>query len=143
MVIFKNNNMQLVNQVLFLLGLAILVSCNTQKETAGTVEPEPQPQQDRREMMRERMAQRYQELKEILALSPEQETQFDKINQEFMANMQAMRQSGQGDREEMRQMNTERRNAIQEILSDEQMEVYNAYMAEQRENRQGRGRGRG
>ena len=87
-----------------------------------------------------------QELIAALNLSEDQMEQFKSINQKYRTQMQELREQNQGDRQTMmggmRSIRENQQEEIKTILTEEQVKIFEAKIAEQRRNfgnRRGRG----
>lgn len=82
------------------------------------------------------------ELVASLGLNQDQEEEFKAINTKYQQQMRAMREEANGDfssmRGKMQELRTAQNEEIKEILTAEQITKYEKFLAERRNNRQGR-----
>jgi len=105
------------------------------------------PQGGNRQDFQQRRQQMMDQLKKDLNLTKDQITKFDAIYKEFDDKMMAQRQQMDpgADREAMRakmqEMNKERNDKVEKILTPEQVKKWKEYLAKQEAQRQQRGAG--
>ena len=106
-----------------------------------------QPPQGQRQQAtpEERAKQRTEQLKKDLGLNETQEKQVYDLQLKMMKEMEAMRGSGQTDREKMRtemgKRQTEMTAEMKKILTEDQFKKWEKQEAERRGNMRGRGQG--
>jgi hypothetical protein len=116
--------------VIFLLSLSAIY-CSDSQNFQGRLSPEARAAQ----------------LKERLNLSDEQTKKVEQIYQESSERMSQMRDQYPDDRTQMREQMMRSReeinNQIEEILNQDQIELYRQYLQEEQQNRRGRSGRRG
>jgi Spy/CpxP family protein refolding chaperone len=112
--------------------------------TANGQDRQGPPNQQNFQQMRQ---QRIDELKKLLVLTKEQNTKFDAIYKETDDKIAAARQNAGEDRSAMRtkmqELNKERDQKIEKILTPEQVKKFQDYLKKQEEMRQNRQGGPG
>jgi protein CpxP len=109
----------------------------------GLSAQDQRPQQN----FQQRRQQMIDDLKKELVLTKDQNTKFDAIYKDYNEKMATARQNAGDDREAMRakmmEMNKERDQKIEKILTPEQVKKFKDYQAKQAAARQQRGGGGG
>lgn len=137
---------------LLLLTITFTFACNSSKQTTApaatpTAEATP-PSSPRQAGPRgggQRGGQGQEQLQALIAelgLNEDQKEEWESINAKYREKMQAMREEANGDfasmRGKMQELRTSQNEEIKEILTAEQFQKYEKFVAERRSNRRGR-----
>lgn len=141
---------------LVLLTITFTFACNSSKQsttTATTTDtaaaaPPTNPRQAGPRGGGQRGGQGQEQLQALIAelgLNEDQKEEWQAINQKYRGQMRAMREEANGDfasmRGKMQELRAAQNEEIKAILTDEQFQKYEQFMAERRSNRRGRGAG--
>ena len=141
---------------LVLLTIAFAFACNSSKQSTSTATtsaaaeaaPPTNPRQAGPRGGGQRGGQGQEQLQALMAelgLNEDQKEEWQAINQKYRGQMRAMREEANGDfasmRGKMQELRTAQNEEIKAILTDEQYQKYEKFMAERRSNRRGRGQG--
>ena len=141
---------------LVLLTIAFAFACNSSKQSTTTVTPtataEATPPTNARQAGPRgggpRGGQGQEQMQALIAelgLNEDQQEEWQAINQKYRGQMRAMREEANGDfasmRGKMQELRAAQNEEIKAILTDEQYQKYEKFVAERRSNRRGRGPG--
>lgn len=139
---------------LLLLTIPFTFACNSSKQTtttAATPTAEATPPTNPRQAGPrdgQRGGQGQEQLQALIAelgLNEDQKEEWQAINQKYRGQMRTMREEANGDfssmRGKMQELRAAQNEEIKAILTDEQYQKYEKFMAERRSNRRGRGPG--
>ena len=140
---------------LLLLVITFAFACNSSKQsttTAATSTAEATPPTNPRQAGPRgggaRGGQGQEQLQALiteLGLNEDQKEEWQAINQKYRGQMRAMREEANGDfssmRGKMQELRAAQNEEIKAILTDEQYQKYEKFVAERRSNRRGRGPG--
>lgn len=138
---------------LILLSIAFAFACNSSKQSTSTATttataeatPPTNPRQAGPRGGGARGGQGQEQLQALVAelgLNEDQKEEWQSINAKYREQMRAMREEADGDfasmRGKMQELRASQNEEIKAILTDEQFEKYEKFMAERRANRRGR-----
>ncbi len=138
-----------------LLAVIFTFACNSSKQSTTTTAtttaeatPPTNPRQAGPRGGGARGGQGQEQLQALIAelgLNEDQKEEWQAINQKYRGQMRTMREEANGDfasmRGKMQELRAAQNEEIKAILTDEQFEKYQKFMAERRSNRRGRGQG--